>query len=236
MKLSSSKNTQVILLVLLVVALLFAVYYYLVLPKQSEVDSLNRSVSSLENEISTLQSSIKEKETITTNGSANLFALGKKVPQSREIDKLLLNIEEIQYVTDSIVMSMNFSDYDSSAENANIGIDTPETDEDGEAPTDDTNADTQKTEGETVNESPLASLSGTLPPELKLVTFNLEILSPDYKRLLEFIDELESLERIMHVDAISYSLPGEEAEFEEEDINHVTASIQVTTFYYEGQE
>ncbi|SOC38253.1 potassium transporter [Ureibacillus acetophenoni] len=229
MKLSSSKNTQVILLVLLVVALLFAVYYYLVLPKQSEVDSLNRSVSSLENEVSTLETSIKEKGTITANASENLFALGKKVPQSREIDKLLLNIEEIQYVTDSIVMSMNFSDYDSSAEDANIGIHIPN--EDGETTTEDPNVSK-----ETVNESPLASLGGTLPPELKLITFNLEVLSPDYNKLLQFIDELESLERIMHVDAISYSLPGEEAEFDEEALNNVTAMIQVTTFYYEGQK
>lgn len=232
MKLSSSKNSQVLLLVALVAALLFAVYYYLVLPKQSEVDSLNRSVSSLENEVSTLQSSIKEKEANADNGAANLFALGKKVPQSREIDKLLLNIEEIQYVTDSIVMSMSFSDYDTSAEDSNIGITTPESEEAGEGPSENLNAGT---EGETVNESPLASLSGTLPPELKLITFNLEVLSPDYSRLLQFIDELESLERIMHVDAISYSLPGEEAEFDEEGLNSVTAMIQVTTFYYVGQ-
>jgi len=53
--------------------------------------------------------------------------------------------------------------------------------------------------------------------------------------LLQFIQELESLDRIMHVDAINYSLLGEEAEFEEDVTDTVNASIQVTTFYYDGE-
>ncbi|KGR91256.1 hypothetical protein CD30_07395 [Ureibacillus massiliensis 4400831 = CIP 108448 = CCUG 49529] len=243
MKLSSGKNTQMILLIALIAALIFAVYYYVVLPKQSDADSLNRSVNDLNNEISTLQSSITQIEADRAQNKSNIFALRKKVPQTREVDELLLNIEEIEYVTNSFVSSIAFNNYDSSAADAGIGITVPEAEQAPEDGTVDPNTnnltetDTENTEGEPVDETAPenSSLAGTLPPELKLISFSLQVESPDYVRLLRFIDEIENLERIMHVDSISFSLPGEEVEFMEEEPNSVSASIQVTTFYYEGE-
>lgn len=250
MKLSSSKNTQVLLLVFLVAALLFAVYYYVVLPKQSEVDSLNRAITSLESKIELVQSTIDQRESQTKNSTPNLFTLSKQVPQSREVDKLLLNIEEIEYVTDSIVIGIIFNDYDSSAADSDLQITSPESTTDDQTGTEsiqnpntnagalgETNTGTQDTEGQMVNESasPISSLTGTLPPELKLITFNLEVVSPNYNQLLQFIDEFEQLERIMHIDSIYYSLPGEEIQFEEAAKQTVFATIQVTTFYYDGK-
>lgn len=247
MKLSSGKNTQMILLIALIAALIFAVYYYVVLPKQSDADALNLSVNDLNNEILTLQSSITQIEADRAQNTSNIFALRKKVPQTREVDELLLNIEEIEYVTNSLVSSIAFNNYDSSAVDAGIGITVPETEqapEDGTVDpnannptaTDTENTGTPNTEGETDATAPENSiLAGTLPPELKLISFSLQVESPDYVRLLRFIDEIENLERIMHVDSISFSLPGEEVEFMEEEPDSVSASIQVTTFYYDGE-
>ena len=236
MKLSSSKNSQILLLVLLVVALLFAVYYYVVLPKQTEVDSLNRSISSLSTEVKTLQSSVKQTESVMNSKTTNQYELSKLVPQSREVDKLLLNIEEIEYVTNSIVTNISFSEFDTAAADADIQITSADENTEGQSENDQTQ-NSESTEGETAEESPspITSLTGTLPAELKLITFKLEVTSPDYMSLLQFIQELESLDRIMHVDAINYSLLGEEAEFEEDVTDTVNASIQVTTFYYDGE-
>ncbi|CAM5182852.1 Type IV pilus assembly protein PilO OS=Ureibacillus acetophenoni OX=614649 GN=SAMN05877842_10471 PE=4 SV=1 [Ureibacillus acetophenoni] len=240
MNLSSNKNTQVILLVALVAVLIFAVYYYLVLPKQSEVDALNRKIQDLNTEISTIQSSITQLETNKGTSTANLFALRQKVPPTSDVDELLLNIEEIEYVSDSLVLSISINDSGSSAADAGIGITSPEdptADPNAVNSTDTQNAGTETTEGETVNETPplVSPIATSLPPELKLLSFSIEVESPDYNRLLKFIDELEKLDRIMHIDSISYSLPGEEIEFAEEETQSVTASLQVTTFYYEGE-
>lgn len=245
MNLTGSKNSQLILLVALIAALIFAVYYYVVLPKQEQVDSLNRSIHSLNTEISTIQTTIAQKQAEQAEQTPNVFALQKKLPQSRKVDELLLNIEEIEYVTDSLVLSIAFNDYDTSAADAGIGLQNEEvttTDPNAENTTDpnttvDPNAGAPTTEGQAVNEgeAPGQNFAINLPPELKMISFSLEIESPDYQHLLQFIDELENLERIMHVDSINFTLPGEEVNLRGDVIETVTASIQVTTFYYEGE-
>ena len=73
----------------------------------------------------------------------------------------------------------------------------------------------------------------SLPPSLKLITFNVDVTSPDEEHLIKFIKEMEQIERVMHVDAIDFSLPGEEDAFAEDKTEAVSASVQVTTFYYE---
>nr|WP_106784528.1 potassium transporter [Lysinibacillus timonensis] len=252
MNLSSSKNSQLILLVILIAALIFAAYYYVVMPKREQVDSLNRSIDSLNTEISSIQATITQTQAEQSKETTNVFTIEKKLPSSREVDELLLNIEEIEYVTDSLVLSIAFNGYDSSVADAGIGLQNEDAAAtDSNAPTDpnaapnttdpnatsDPNNGVQNTEGQTVNAgtSPEPGLAMNLPPELKMISFSLEIESPDYNHLMQFIDEIENLERIMKVDSINFSLPGEEVNFQEDVPESITASIQVTTFYYEGQ-
>lgn len=62
----------------------------------------------------------------------------------------------------------------------------------------------------------------------------LNIVAPNAEKLLLFIKEVERLERVMHVDTISYSLPGEEDAFAaKEEKDTLTVMLTVTTFYYE---
>lgn len=246
MNLSSGKNTQILLLVALVAALLFAVYYYVVLPKQREEDALHRSIQTLNSEISTIQTSINQLEAENAQHSTNIYSLEKKVPRTQEIDELLLNIEEIEYVSNSYVTSISFSEGTPVAD-AGIGIQTEEAvNPDQNATTNqnastnqnattDPNTNAQGTEDQTADENVEPTFMIDLPPELKMLSFTLEITSPDYNHLLQFINEIESLERIMHIDTISYSLPGEQAVIDENVSPTVQASIQVTTFYYEGK-
>ena len=67
-----------------------------------------------------------------------------------------------------------------------------------------------------------------------MLTFVIGLASPDFEHLVDFVKEIEKLERIMHIDIIEFSLPGEEDEFAEEPQKSIKATIQVTTFYYEG--
>jgi len=240
MKLSSKKNTSLLLLVVLIGALLFAVYYYMVLPKKDQVDSLESSINSLQTEITSLQSQLSSTEAQTKTKVENVFAIRQKLPQSREIDQLLINLEEIEYVAKSRITSIGFNSYDQLVSESSIVTNPDEEGETEETTQNETvteeSSDDTNIEGE-VSETPVSDIAAeALPPELKLITFNLAIEAPEKQNIQKFIKELENLPRIMHIDSINYSLPGEEDEMTEEDEDEsVTASIQVTTFYYEGE-
>lgn len=234
MKLSSNKNSSSLLLILLVAALLFAVFYYIVLPKKEEVESLENSVGSLQTEIKTIRTNITALEAENSKENTDVFEIRQKLPQSREIDQLLLNLEEIEFVSKTRITSIGFNSYDALVSESAIA---PSPEEEAEI-TEETEA-AENVEGEETGETgetPVSEIAAqTLPPELKLITFNIEIESPASQNIQLFIEEIENLKRIMHIDSISYSLPGEEGEFtDEEETLH--ASIQVTTFYYEGEK
>ena len=74
---------------------------------------IDSSVNSLHSEISTLNEQIASIQENQSSEDSNEFALRKKVPTNREIDELLLNIEEIEYVSGSRIQSISFNNYDS---------------------------------------------------------------------------------------------------------------------------
>lgn len=241
-QLSGGKNSGVLLILALVLALLFAVYYYVVLPKTDEVSAMESSVSTLQSEVSTLQESIALVKDEQNQTSVNTFALRKKVPQDRDMMDLLLNIEEVEFVADSRIVSINFNNYDTLV--AESALQDPNQVEavEGEQPAEQSSEEaTEQAEGEATDVSeqapPVSSIAReTLPAALKMVTFSIDVESPNAAQLEVFIKELETLERIMRVDTIQYSLPGEENEFAEDRSDIVNATIQVTTFYYEGNK
>lgn len=65
------------------------------------------------------------------------------------------------------------------------------------------------------------------------MTFTIDVASPNEVNLLKFIQEIEKIERVMHIDLIDFLLPGEEAKLIEGATDVVAAEVQVTTFYYE---
>lgn len=221
---SGNKNSSLLLVIALVAALLFAFYYYVVLPKKEELNSTQNTISSTRTEIRSMQEQIAKLENEQAI-ETNIFSLRKRLPQSREIDQLLLNIEEIEYVSGTRVLNINFNNYDSLV---------------SESMKQEQTAPEENTEGEEVEgeekETPISSIDiSTLPSELKLITFVLDVEAPDYNSLLTFIEEIENLERIMHIDALNFELPGEESVIQNEE-ETVTVSVQVTTFYHEGTE
>lgn len=232
--LNKSKSSPIILLTALILALLFAVYYYVVLPKQDEVESMETSVNSLETEIATLEESITAVKEQQSENKTNEFVLRKKVPETRAIDELLLNIEEIEFVTGSRIQKVEFNNYDSLVSDSGLQDpnEVPEEEKEGQEATQtatEENAETTPKEDST----PVTTIAAeSLPGSLKLVTFNMEVASPNYKKMQQFIKEIEKIERIMHIDTIEYELAGEENKFAEDQSDIVVATVQVTTFYY----
>jgi len=90
----------------------------------------------------------------------------------------------------------------------------------------DTNDENEQATNETVT---------NLPTNVKLITINLSVASPDFEHFQLFLQELEKLERITRVDTLTFTKPAERELLYEKDGNQaVTADVQITTFYYNG--
>lgn len=227
---SSSKNTTILLIIALVMALLFALYYYVVKPKQESVEQVSYEVSALQSEVSALENQLGTLQQQQSVQSENEFTLRKKVPANRAIDSLLLNIEEITYITGNRIENINFNNYDELVSSSNLYDPTMTESVEEQTNTTDENS-TTTTEQEVLPVSTIAV--DALPSSLKLITFNIEITSPNEESLIKFIKETEQIERVMHIDAIDFLFPGEENTFREDKTEVVSGSVQITTFYYE---
>ncbi|MFC9540943.1 potassium transporter [Lysinibacillus sp. NPDC056959] len=240
---TNSKNSTILILTAFIAAILFALYYYLVTPKLEEVDAKESSISSLQQEMSTIQKQIALIEENGKSASASNLTLHKKVPQTRAIDEVIRNIEEIEAVTGTRVEAMDFNNYDSlvmdstmtdpnltnSEELADTEQSATEADEQATAKNDESPEAKDKIPSATFNKD-------SLPKELKLVTFNIDVVALDNNAMVEFIKEIEKIDRVMKIDAIDFTLTGEEEKFQEDADPTLKSTIQVTTFYYEGQQ
>ena len=245
-KVSSGKTSQLLIVIVLAATLLFGFYYYLVIPKKDERASAESKVSSLNQDIAAVKTSISLLEGASTTQTVDIFALRKKVPQTRAVDQLLLNIEQMEFVVGARVESISFNNYDSLVSSSPLQDPNQVATEDAQTTdgtTTTTNASTDAAAQTATAEAsadaatPVSTISpDQLPAELKMLTLNITVDTPDYESLLRFIREVESLERVVRVDTISYSLPTEQDRLSADFSELVNATIQVTTFYYEGEQ
>lgn len=240
---TSSKNSTILILTAFIAAILFALYYYIITPKLEEVDAKESSISSLQQEMSTIQKQIALIEEKGNSASASNLSLRKKVPQTRAIEEVIRNIEEIEAVTGTRVEAMDFNNYDSlvmdstmtdpNSINSEEQADLKQSANEAEEQAVDKNDETP----EVKEKIPTATFSkDSLPKELKLVTFSIDVVALDNEAMVEFIKEVEKIDRVMKIDAIDFTLTGEEEKFQEDADTTLKSTIQVTTFYYEGQQ
>jgi len=235
---TSSKNSAILLLTALVAALLFALYYYLLTPKLEEVEAKERDVRALQQEIATIQEQITALDTVQQSHGASVLSLRKKVPQTRAIEGVIRNIEEIEAVTGTRVEAVEFNNYDSLVMDSSI-IDpnSPANEEQAVSAQQPTENSEQADSEEGDNALPTSTIAKeSLPAELKLVTFSIDVIAIDTKTMLEFLKEIEKIERVMKIDTLDITLTGEEVVFEEDADSSIKATVQVTTFYYEGEQ
>ncbi|GLC87259.1 potassium transporter [Lysinibacillus piscis] len=221
----SNKNSAPILLSALVLVLLFALYYFIVLPKKDEVQQLQNNITVLQQDMTNLQTQITMQKSTEKNTLENVFALQKKVPKDKDIAKLLLNLEEIELLSTSRIVGMQFNNYDAIVNESTL--------QDPSQPAEEEQANSSENE---TAEPPTSTIAiDTLPPELQMMTFNIDMAAMDADKLTIFLKELEALERVIRIDHVELALSGEEAELAETAPKAPTAKIQATTFYYEGE-
>lgn len=223
-ELVSNKQTGYLLLVALVAVLLGALYFFLINPLKEEKESKEVIISNVRNEIdllsTQLSTSVVEEE--------NTFLLEKKVPLTRELDRLVQSIEKVELISEARIESIDFNNYDEIVADSSLA--TTETEVPSNEPV---ITEEELLDGELAPDTPVSPVANTtLPPQLKLITFKITVWAKDYDHLSTFIKEIESLERIYRIDEIEFSLAGEEELYDRDTQEAVSATIQVTTFYY----
>lgn len=225
-KVTSSKNSTLLLLIAFVATLLFAIYYYLIVPKLDEVEAKNSTVEQLRQEIASIEGQLAQLDDGQVTAVSNSLAMRKKVPETSAIEQVILDIAEIEEVTGTRIETVNFN-YD--ADVTQVEVTDPNMVEKAE---EEVNGEQTETE-ENVPVTTIAKEN--LPPELKIVTFSVEVAALDFNALDGFLKEIEKLERVMKTDTISFTLPGEQDRLEKDADLTVKATVQITTFYYEGE-
>ncbi|WP_346206411.1 hypothetical protein NSS89_12700 [Caldifermentibacillus hisashii] len=258
------KRKIVLFIGIILFLLLGLLYFYMIMPLKDDANAAEQNVKQLETEVKALENRLNQNE---TDQPKNTAKLEKKMPLSRQLDELILSLQEIEMVSGSQIASINFNNYDgelteadgtnennestdgtdeATADDTNNnneatdGTDeatTNETDENqsDEQATEDKNSDDNGSDTNDENEQATDETVTNLPTNVKLITINLSVTSPDFEHFQLFLQELEKLERITRVDTLTFTKPAErELLYEKDGSQAVTADVQITTFYYNG--
>ncbi|MFJ7971191.1 hypothetical protein [Psychrobacillus sp. NPDC096389] len=239
-ELVSNKRTAFLLIAALVVVLLGAVYYFVLQPLKDERVSKERTVQVLQGEVAALKEEYSSAQ-LEGGSSENTFFLKTQVPLTRELNEIVRSIEEVELLSDSKILSVEFNNYDETLEESQLILETSEVNEEIESESEDVSTEElstiDETAGETSDGPPVSPVSEVvLPEKLKLITFNISILAKNYDQLVLFVEEVENLKRIYRVDQVILSAPGEEQLLDKDQDDDIAATIQLTTFYHDEQD
>jgi len=212
MKLRFSKKEKMIVsavLLLLVVVVAYA-QFGLLYPLKSE---LKLKEQQLATEQKLLDIMIEKKsnnpEKVTTKETSDIQM---KIPVKPRQEQFILDIEKAETISNSQILSMSFIK-DAEAIVETVAENPPP------AESDSANQDTT----EPNVESP--SITG-----LKKLSASLSVKSPSYEELEKFIETLESLKRIVVVEAINYT-GGEEITSLDQEISEISYTLTISAYY-----
>jgi type IV pilus assembly protein PilO len=230
MKHGLSKLDKMILLagsLLLVLVIAYGQFLKLI-PLKSDVSMKEQSLNT---EQKLLEVVTQKKVDETTKVVEDTRELQKKVPVKPLLEQFILDLEKAEIVSNSVISSMSFTkDADvmlateTPAENAAVNQ-AGTTGQDTATPPAQTSEAGQ--EAAAANGQPAA------PPVsngLKKLTVSMSVESPTYEDLEKFIATLESLERIVVVESISYS-GGKEITSLDLELEKLQYSITVSAYY-----
>lgn len=228
--------------------LIGVVYMYTVKPLKDDVALAQLDANQLEVEMKQLEAQLNKSK---TDKEENTAQLEKKMPLSRNMDQLLLDLQEAEYVSGSQIQNISFKDEQTLSESELLSEENNKTDTNNTNENKEQNESTEmesaanQSENENAdapsNQSQNQSASNESTKEdkyknVKLITFNLSVVSPDFKHFLQFLQEIEKLERITRVDVLSFTKPGEKELLEDETNQTITMEIQLTTFYFDSTD
>lgn len=235
----------------LIVALV--VYFLLVHPLRDDVDRKESSIASKEREIELLEEQIVKLEKESAETNVEELLLIKNIPEKRMLDDYILDLEKLQFKTNSEIYKVSFT-YDSAINNhevededeeedsnaseneENNEEDKQDTNNNNEEQTETSNDEEGKKEDEVDDElEPIKELPfvAEKPEELEVLALTVTALVESYDDLIDLVKTIENMERISIVTNFTFSNASEEKEFFEENYKgYIPFEMTVLTFYY----
>ena len=190
-------------------------YIQMYQPVIKEIMKLQSSITTVKNEVSTLDVSKKVDTAELLTNTANLQ---KKLPVAELSDQFVLLLEKAEVASGSRIISIAFNKGDNT-EAANT------TAEDNIAAAEQANQDAKNAMN--FQQDTATTPATTLPAGVKKLTVTLSVESPSYTELEAFIKELEELPRITKVESLSFA-----GVAEGDTSNVLTYSVVASTYYY----
>ncbi|WP_262380690.1 pilus assembly protein PilO [Bacillus infantis] len=221
MNLQLSKKHLIIMITGLFLALGLAAggYYIFALPlhdqlsrKQNELQMANQQLAIVESNLT----QTNEKTILTT------MELQKQVPVKRLLDQLLLDIEKAEVISASNILELRLDGTEADEE-----VDLLET----------ASAEEPVGEGEETDSTEAAAVVGEeqLPNGIRQITLSLGGEAETYFELERFIESLESLKRIVKVEALNFTGLDEIYSVEQET-EKVEFELSLAAYYYPSLE
>lgn len=218
------KRNTFLLLIGLLFILLMVIYLAFLRPLSGELKMKESSLIDLQGNIASLEKEVSLLAEDETEIEIEQISLQKRIPLTKELENLVLTLQEIELVSLSRIESIEFH-YDSSLPTSDFLSESESDDEDEEIANEEATGDT-----ETI---PAIDLSEK-PESLQIITVRMDVLSPTYEDFLHFITEIEQQERIMSVSRLYFEKPTEEELIiAEEPDETMTYSVEIITFYYD---
>jgi type IV pilus assembly protein PilO len=202
------------------------VYLLLYNPVQQEITLREQDLETEEQLISILE---EKSGSIQQKTFQSSVALQKKVPVKPMTEKLVLDLEKAETISNSFISSIQFSEGDvtlpltpQSPEEDIENLSTDDSEAEGE--TGETEAGTE-TETETE-----AQPQEILPQGLKKLSATLSVESPSYFEMERFLEVLEELDRITEIEQVAFEGP-EESTMQGESYDKVSYKLVVAAFY-----
>jgi type IV pilus assembly protein PilO len=216
MKLRFSKRDKLIVGVGALVLVLLIVYAQFFLLKPLKTDQGIKE-QSLNTEQKLLEVVTQKKADTAGNKTEDTSTLQKQVPVQPLQEQFILDLEKAENVSNSKISSMGFSkdgDVAVAGEPATPEATTTATEPNAAA-------------AQTTDKQPAAAVT---PKGMKKLTVSLSVESPTYEELEKFIETLESLPRIVVVEAINYT-GGPEITSLDVESKALSYTLTISAFY-----
>lgn len=232
LRFNNKRTIIAIVCVVLIVALIAGEYFLFLKPLKNEVKTVKTQLETEEK----LYEAMAQRVAYSTNEVVEQTStLQKKLPVQPFLEQFLLDLEKAEVISNSLITNMSFSDGDLSIDEATQQNLTVEEQINAGA---DVNYEANGKEvfsgneaGQSENQTENQPATPSIPEGMKRITVNLSVKSDNYFDMLAFLKVLENLERITKIDSLSLS-GGEEIKSVEDNVEGLTYSLVLSTFYY----
>jgi type IV pilus assembly protein PilO len=167
-------------------------YFGILSPLHQKVEMVDTEIEQQETFLKKMNQPEKEAAPVSIE---NTYSLQEEVPVKPLVDQLMLQFEKAEVLSDSLILTMQFSDGEASED-----VEEPVEEEASANEPEVGNEDGTVQKEDEINVTP-----ETLPEGVKKITAEMSVVSKDYEGLLKFLHTIEEFKRVTVIEAITFS-------------------------------